>query len=178
MPSSKRRGVRIKNPRVNQDIKASQVRLIDADGSQIGIMSIEDARTRAEETGYDLVEMSPQAEPPVIKMVNWGKYQYEKTKQEQRERQKNKAREMKQIRLGLKIGEHDLEVKQKQIRQFLEKGHKVKLTVRFRGREITHEELGHELLQRIADSLSDIAVIDQSAEMSGKQLSMILRKQS
>lgn len=141
-------------------------------------MSIEDALSRAEEEGYDLVEMSPQATPPVVKMVNWGKYQYEKTKQEQRERRKNKAQEMKQIRLGLKIGKHDLEVKQKQIRKFIENGHKVKLTVRFRGREITHEELGHDLLHRVADALSDIAVIDQPAQMSGKQLSMILRKRS
>lgn len=139
-------------------------------------MEIQDALNKAEEEGLDLVEMSPQAEPPVVKMVNWGKYQYEKTKQEQRARRKSKAQEMKQLRFGLKIGEHDLEVKQKQIRQFLEKGHKVKLTVRFRGREITHEELGHELLQNIVDSLSDIASVDQPPQMSGKQLSMVISK--
>ncbi|PSO43061.1 translation initiation factor IF-3 [Candidatus Saccharibacteria bacterium QS_5_54_17] len=177
MQASKKRGVTIKNPRVNQEIKASRVRLVDVDGNQVDVMSLQEARDRAEEDGYDLVEMAPQAEPPVVKMVNWGKYQYEKTKQEQLERQKNKAREMKQIRLGLKIGQHDLEVKQKHLRQFLEKGHKVKLTVRFRGREITHEELGHDLLQRVADSVSDIATVDQPPEISGKQLSMVLRKQ-
>lgn len=152
------------------------MRLIDADSNQVGIMELQDALDKAEEEGLDLVEMSPQADPPVVKMVNWGKYQYEKTKQEQRARRKSKAQEMKQIRLGLKIGEHDREVKQKQIRQFLEKGHKVKLTVRFRGREITHEELGHELLQNIVDSLSDIATVDQPAQMSGKQLSMVISK--
>lgn len=152
------------------------MRLIDADGNQVGVKDIQDARDLAEESDYDLVEMSPQADPPVVKMVNWGKYQYEKTKQEQRARRKSKAQDMKQIRLGLKIGEHDMQVKQKQIRSFLEKGHKVKLTVRFRGREITHEELGHELLQNMVEPLDDIAVVDQQPQLSGKQLSMVIRK--
>lgn len=139
-------------------------------------MSTQEALQKAEDNGLDLVEMSPQADPPVAKLVDWGKYQYEKTKQEQKARRKSKAQEMKQIRLGLKIGDHDLAVKTKQIRQFLEKGHKVKLTVRFRGREITHEELGHELLQRVAESLQDIAVVDQPPQLAGKQLHMVIRK--
>lgn len=139
-------------------------------------MSTQEALQKAEDNGLDLVEMSPQADPPVAKLVDWGKYQYEKTKQEQKARRKSKAQEMKQIRLGLKIGDHDLAVKTKQIRQFLEKGHKVKLTVRFRGREITHEELGHELLQRVAESLQDIAVVDQTPQLAGKQLHMVIRK--
>lgn len=122
------------------------------------------------------MEMSPQENPPVAKLVDWGKYKYEKTKQEQRAKSKSKAQEMKQIQFGLKIGEHDLQVKLKQIRKFLEKGHKVKLVVKFRGREITHEELGHDLLRNIMESLSDIATTDQEPQLTGKQLSMVIRK--
>ena len=152
------------------------MRLIDADGSQVGVVSLSDALKRADEAGLDVVEVSPQADPPVAKLVDWGKYQYEKTKQEQRAKRNSKAQEMKQLRFGLKIGEHDLEVKRKQIRKFLEKGHKVKLTVRFRGREITHEELGHDLLNNMVESLSDIAVVDQKPQLTGKQLNMVIRK--
>ena len=152
------------------------MRLIDADGSQVGVVSLSDALKRADEAGLDVVEVSPQADPPVAKLVDWGKYQYEKTKQEQRAKRNSKAQEMKQLRFGLKIGEHDLEVKRKQIQKFLEKGHKVKLTVRFRGREITHEELGHDLLNNMVESLSDIAVVDQKPQLTGKQLNMVIRK--
>lgn len=152
------------------------MRLIDADGGQVGVVSIQEALKKAEEAGYDLVEMSPQAKPPVVKMVDWGKHQYEKTKQEQKAKRNQKAHEMKQLRFGLKIGEHDLNVKLNQVRKFLEKGHKVKLTVRFRGREIVHPELGHELLQNMVESLSDIAVADSEPQLAGKQLHMVIRK--
>lgn len=167
----------IKQQRINQHIKAPRVRLIGADGQQVGIIDTSEALSRAEEAGLDLVEVSPQADPPVAKLVDWGKYQYEKTKQEQRARRQNRAQEMKQVRLGLKIGEHDLQVKLKQIRGFIEKGHKVKLMIRFRGREITHEELGHELLQRVVESLSDVATVDQEPQLTGKQLTMVIKKQ-
>lgn len=120
--------------------------------------------------------MSPQASPPVARMVDWGKHQYEKTKQEQKARRKQKAQEMKQMRFGLKIGQHDLDVKLGQIRKFLEKGHKVKLTVRFRGREIVHSELGNELLDNMVEQLSDVAVVDQEPSLAGKQLNMVIRK--
>lgn len=150
--------------------------MIGADGQQVGVVSLSDALKQAEELGLDVVEVSPQADPPVAKLVDWGKYQYEQTKKEQRAKRNSRAQEMKQIRFGLKIGEHDLEVKRKQIRKFLEKGHKVKLTVRFRGREITHEDLGHQLLDSVVESLNDIAVVDQPPQLAGKQLNMVIRK--
>lgn len=166
----------IKKPRLNQQIKAPEVRLIDAEGKQLGVVSSQEALAQAQAAGYDLVEMSPQAKPPVVRMVDWGKYQYEKTKQEQQARRKQKTHDMKQMRFGLKIGQHDLDVKLGQVRKFLERGHKVKLTVRFRGREIIHPELGDELLQTMVESLSDVAVVDQEPSLTGKQLNMVIRK--
>ncbi len=139
-------------------------------------MSLKDAFEKAEAEGLDLVEISPQAKPPVVKLINWGKYQYEKTKQEQKAKKGQKAQDMKQIRLGLKIDQHDLDVKTNQARKFIEKGHKVKFMVRFRGREIIHPELGNELLDRLAESLADIATVDQKPSLSGKQLNMVVRK--
>ncbi|MEX0668652.1 MAG: translation initiation factor IF-3 [Candidatus Saccharimonadales bacterium] len=166
----------IKEPRLNQQIKSPEIRLIDDAGEQLGVMSLKDAFDKADEEGLDLVEISPQANPPVVKMINWGKYQYEKTKQEQKARKSQKAQEMKQIRLGLKIDSHDLEVKTNQARKFMEKGHKVKFTVRFKGREIIHPELGNELLDNLAQDLEDVAVVDQKPSLSGKQLNMVIRK--
>lgn len=166
----------IKQPRLNQQIKAPKVRLIDADGKQVGVVSSKEALNSAQDAGYDLVEISPQADPPVAKMVDWGKYQYEKTKQEQKARRNAKAQEMKQMRFGLKIGQHDRDVKLGKVRKFLDKGHKVKLTVRFRGREMAHPELGRDLLQSMVESLSDIAIVDQEPQMAGRQLNMIIRK--
>lgn len=166
----------IKQPRLNQQIRTPEVRLIDAEGNQVGVVKISEALSQAEAAGFDLVEISPQAKPPVVKMVDWGKHQYEKTKQEQKARRKQKAHEMKQMRFGLKIGKHDLDVKLGQVRKFIEKGHKVKLTVRFRGREIVHPELGHQLLENMVESLKDIAVVDQEPSLAGKQLHMVIRK--
>lgn len=122
-----------------------------------------------------MVEISPQATPPVAKIVDWGKYQYQKTKQMQRNKKNSKALDVKQIRFGLKIGQHDLEVKLKKIRGFLEAGHKVKITAFFRGREMAHKDLGYKLLERVFEQVSDIAVIDQQATMAGKHLSIVVR---
>lgn len=150
--------------------------MIDADGNQVGVVSSSKALEQAEAAGLDLVEVSPQADPPVVKIVDWGKYQYEQTKQAQKARRSQKAQEMKQMRFGLKIGQHDRDVKLGKVRAFLEKGHKVKLTVRFKGREMAHRELGFELLNSMVEQLSDIAVVDQPPQEAGRQINMVIRK--
>lgn len=165
-----------KRTRVNEQIRAPRVRLIDAEGNQRGVVSIDDARAQAQAANLDLVEVSPQADPPVARLVNWGKYQYEKAKQEQQARRKAKATEVKQMRFGLKIGDHDFNIKVNRIRKFLERGHKIKLSVFFRGREIIHPELGNDLLDRVLDELSDIAVTDSKPQLTGKHLVMLIRK--
>jgi translation initiation factor IF-3 len=151
------------------------LRVIGQDGNQLGILSRAEALSEAERAGLDLVEIAPNASPPVAKVIDWGKYQYQKTKEEQRARKHAKATEVKQMRLGLKIGAHDLEIKLRKIRSFLEDGNKVKIMVVFRGREMAHQELGHELMQKITDQLEDVAIVDQKPQMAGRNLSMIVR---
>lgn len=134
-----------------------------------------DALARAREADLDLVEISPNADPPVAKIIDWGKYNYQKTKQLQKNRKNIKVQELKQIRFGLKIGKHDLDVKLRKIREFLEEGHKVKITATFRGREMAHQEIGYKLLDDVYEQISDLAVVDQQPQMSGKYLNMVVR---
>lgn len=115
------------------------------------------------------------ASPPVAKIVDWGKYNYQKTKEQQRNRKNAKATEIKQMRMGLKIGANDLDIKLKKIRSFLEEGHKVKIMLFFRGREMAHQEIGHQLLSRILEKLEDLVVVDQKPQMAGKNLSILVR---
>ncbi len=129
----------------------------------------------AREQGLDLVEVSPQAKPPVAKIIDWGKYNYQQTKQRQKSKRNAKVADMKQMRLGLKIGDHDLEVKLNKVRKFLEAGHKVKFTVFYRGRELAHKEIGHQLAQKIIDRLGDLIIVDQNPQFSGKQLIFVVR---
>ena len=137
-------------------------------------MSRQNALQRAELAGLDLVEISPQARPPVAKIVDWGKYQYQKTK----ERQKNKQKtpDLKQIRFGLKIGENDLDIKLRKIRKFLEEGHKVRVTAFFRGRELAHKDIGYKRLDEVVEKLGDLAIVDQKPQMTGKHLSIVVRR--
>ena len=151
------------------------MRVIDADGDQIGVLSKQEALEKARLAGLDLVEISPNANPPVAKIVDWGKYQYQKTKQAQKNKKKAKASELKQIRFGLKIGQHDLDVKLRKIRTFLEAGHKVKVTAFFRGREMAHKDIGYKLLDDVFAQIEDVAVVDQKPQMTGKYLSMTVR---
>ncbi|HEX6462338.1 MAG TPA: translation initiation factor IF-3 [Candidatus Saccharimonadales bacterium] len=160
---------------MNEAIRASEVRVIGPDGSQHGIMSRSDALKAAEQYELDLVEISPSASPPVVKIIDWGKYQYQKTKEQQRNRKNAKASELKQMRFGLKIGSNDLDIKLRKVRSFLEEGHKVRISAFFRGREMAHQELGHALLKRVTEQLSDIAVVDQSPQMAGRNLSIVVR---
>jgi translation initiation factor IF-3 len=139
----------------------------------MGIVSLSEAINQARESGYDLAEIAPNAQPPVVKILDWGKYRYEQTKQHQKSRKHQRSVEVKQVRFGLKIGEHDLLVKVARARKFLGEGHKVKLSLMFRGREITHPELGRELLNRVMSHLEDIAAAEQAPSLSGKELSMI-----
>ncbi|MCA9341806.1 translation initiation factor IF-3 [Candidatus Saccharibacteria bacterium] len=162
--------------RTNEAIRARELRVVGAEGEQLGIMSKTEALKVAQEAGVDLVEISPNADPPVAKVIDWGKYQYQQMKQQKKNRQSNKASELKQMRFGLKIGTNDLEIKLRKIREFLEEGHKVKLLVFFRGREMAHRELGYQLIERVVTALEDVAVVEQKPLMAGRNLSVSVRR--
>jgi translation initiation factor IF-3 len=151
------------------------VRVISESGEQLGVMSRESALRAAEDADLDLVEISPNAEPPVVKIVDWGKYQYQKMKEQQRNKKSSKTSEIKQMRLGLKIGQNDLEIKLRKIREFLSKGDKVKVLVIFRGREMAHQEVGRELMDRVLTLLEDAVIVEQKPQMAGRNLSIVIR---
>lgn len=138
-------------------------------------MSRQEALRVAEEAGVDLVEISPNANPPVAKVVDWGKFQYQKMKEQQKNRRNNKATELKQMRFGLKIGTNDLEIKLRKIRNFLSEGNKVKILIFFRGREMAHRELGYGLIDKVMSQLEDEAILEQKPVMAGKNLSIVIR---
>lgn len=139
-------------------------------------MSRSEALRAAEETGLDLVEVSPNANPPVARIIDWGKYNYQKTKQAQKARQKTKANELKQMRVGLKISEHDLDVKLRKVNEFLEAGHKVRITVIYRGREMAHKELGFQMAERIQGLLGEDIVTEQEPQLAGRMLGFVVRR--
>ena len=138
-------------------------------------MSRKEALDKARNAGLDLVEISPTATPPVAKIVDWGKYQYQKMTEQQRNKKNARSSEIKQMRLGLKIGQNDLNIKLRKIRKFLLDGDKVKIQIIFRGREMAHPEVGQDLLGRILDQLSDVAVADNKPTMAGRNLNVIIR---
>ena len=156
-------------------IRATQLRVIDQDGKQLGVMSKRDALQLAEEQELDLVEISPEADPPVAKIIDWGKYNYQRTKQLQKQKRSAKNPELKQMRFGLKIGDHDLDVKLKKVTGFLEDGHKVKITIFYRGREMAHKDIGFKLAERVIERYGDSVVVDQQPQLNGKQLIFVLR---
>lgn len=149
--------------------------MIDEEGKQLGILTRAEALQIAADQGLDLVEISPDANPPVVKVVDWGKYNYQRTKQQQKNRRSAKVLDVKQMRLGLKIGEHDMQVKLGKVTKFLEAGHKVKITVFFRGRELAHKDLGFKLADSIIAQFGDHIVVDQQPQLAGKQLSFMIR---
>jgi translation initiation factor IF-3 len=150
------------------------VRLIDDEGSQVGIISLREALQIAEERELDLVEVAPNATPPVCRLLDYGKFRYEQSKKEREARKNQKQSDLKEVRLRPKTDDHDLEVKANRARRFLLAGDKVKFTVRFRGREMAHPDIGREMLDQIAESLRDVAIVEQRPSMEGRALSLLL----
>jgi translation initiation factor IF-3 len=168
------RAISSKDQRINEEIRVPEVRLIDEDGAQLGVISIDEALRIARTRETDLVEVAPNAEPPVCRLMDYGKFLYERSKREREARRSQKQTEVKEIRLRPKTGEHDIAYKIRDARRFLQRGAKVKVRIRFRGREITHPEVAKELLDRIAEELSDVAEIEKAGEMEGRTMLMIL----
>lgn len=159
---------------VNENIRAREVRLIDSNGEQLGIKSRQEALEIARERDLDLVLVAPNAKPPVCRIMDYGKYRYEQQKKEQEARKKQKTIQVKEVRFTPSIGDHDFNTKLRNVRKFLSKGDKVKASVRFRGRAITHKDLGREVLDRLAEELKDIAVVETEAKMEGRNMFMVL----
>ncbi len=161
-------------PRINEMINSRSVRCIDPDGEQLGILSIDEAMNKAEELGLDLVELQPNADPPVCKILDYGKHKYQAQKRANEARKKQKIIEVKEIKLRPNIDQHDYQVKMKAVRKFIDGGDKVKITLRFRGREMAHVELGTDLLTRVQEDIDDFAKIESMPKMEGRQMTMIL----
>lgn len=160
--------------RINEEIRAREVRVISADGDQLGIMSGRDAYKLAQEAHMDLVEIAPTAKPPVCRIMDYGKFRYEQQKREKEARKKQKTFDIKEVKLRPGIEEHDFNVKYKNAVRFLEDGDKVKVTIMFRGRELSHPELGEVLLKKMAEQLKDIAVVERVPKLEGKNMIMIV----
>jgi translation initiation factor IF-3 len=161
-------------PRINQEINALKVRLIDERGEMIGVVTRNDALVRAGEAGLDLVEVAAAADPPVVKILDFGKFKYEEQKKKNEARKKQKIIEVKEIKLRPGIDDHDYDVKMRSMAKFIEEGDKVKVTMRFRGRELAHQELGMDVLMRVKDDLDEVAKIEQHPRMEGRQMTMVL----
>jgi len=165
-----------REPRVNMNerIRAREIRVIDDDGSQLGIMSPRDALAIARERGIDLIEVAPQAQPPVCKIMDYGKYKYEQAKKEKESAKKHKQSELKGIQMFPNIEEHDFVVKVKSAIKFLEEGDKVKVTIRFKGRQITHPEFGRQQLDKVKQMTAQVGQVEKDATMEGRMMTMIL----
>lgn len=163
-----------KETRINGDITASQIRLIGVDGEQLGIVSLNQALSMAEEAEIDLVEIAPQAAPPVCRLMDYGKFKYHESKKQHEARLKQKQVQVKEVKFRPGTDEGDYQVKLRNLIRFLEEGDKAKITLRFRGREITHQELGLALLKRVEADLQEHAVVEQFPKMEGRQMVMVL----
>ena len=152
----------------------SSVRLVDENGEMLGVLSVQDALERARESGLDLVEVSPNAAPPVCKILDYGKFKYEAQKRANQARKKQKTFDVKEIKMRPGIDQHDYDVKMRAITKFLEAGDKVKVTMRFRGREMTHQEIGMGVLMRVREDLKEIAKVEQSPKLEGRQMTMVV----
>ena len=161
-------------PRTNDEIRLPEVQLVDQDGLNRGVVPIEEARQLADEAGLDLVEISPNSRPPVVKILDYGKHKFQAQKKASEARKKQKTVEVKEIKMRPNIDIHDYDVKMRAARRFLDEGDKVKMTLRFRGREMAHQELGTKLLDRVRDDTSKIAKVEMDAKFEGRQMVMIL----
>ncbi len=159
---------------VNEQIRDKEVRLIGANGEQLGIVSAKEAQRIAREAELDLVKVAPMAKPPVCKIIDYGKYRYEQARKEKEARKKQKVIEIKEVRLSPNIEENDLKTKVSAARKFIQKGNKVKITLRFRGREMSHMNNSRHILEDFAEQLSDIAVVDKPSKVEGRSLVMFL----
>ncbi|MEE8276607.1 MAG: translation initiation factor IF-3 [Alphaproteobacteria bacterium] len=161
-------------PRVNDEISVPNVRLIDEKGEQVGIVELEDALDRAFDAGLDLVEVAGTADPPVCKILDVGKLKYQEQKKKTEARKKQKVIEVKEIKMRPNIDQHDYDVKMRNARRFIDDGDKVKVTLRFRGRELAHPELGMKVLERVRDELDEVTKVEQMPKMEGRQMVMII----
>lgn len=161
-------------PKANEQIEAAEVRLIDAEGGQVGVVGISEAISMAVDSGLDLVEVSPNVSPPVCKILDLGKYKYEAQKKKSEARKKQKIIELKEIKFRPNIEQHDYDVKMRAMRRFLDDGDKVKVTLRFRGREMVHQHLGMNVLKRVRDEMDEAAKVEQMPQLEGRQMTMIL----
>ncbi|HYB08685.1 MAG TPA: translation initiation factor IF-3 [Alphaproteobacteria bacterium] len=161
-------------PAINEQIRAAEVRLIDENGENIGVVSIAQALGRAEQAGLDLVEIAPGAIPPVVKILDFGKFKYEEQKKKNEARKKQKVIEIKEIKMRPSIDDHDYQIKMRAVVKFLEEGDKVKVTLRFRGRELVHQEIGMRVLERVRGDLSELGKVEQFPKMEGRQMTMVI----
>jgi translation initiation factor IF-3 len=161
-------------PRINEDIRAAKILLIDQNGEKQGVMPISAALEAADEVGLDLVEISPNSDPPVCKILDYGKFKFQEQKKKNEARKRQKTVEIKEIKLRPNIDVHDYEVKAKAMHRFFEEGDKVKVTLRFRGREMAHPELGMKLLQQVKSDFEPVAKVEYEPRMEGRQMIMIL----
>ena len=161
-------------PRVNEEIRAPQVRLIDQDGEMQGVLTAREAQARAYSVGLDLVEISPNADPPVVKILDYGKFKYEQQKKKNEAKKRQKVIEIKEIKVRPNIDENDYQVKMRAMKSFIEEGDKVKVTLRFRGREMAHQEIGVRVLERIRSELDAMTKVEQMPRMENRQMVMVL----
>jgi len=160
--------------RINEQIKVPEIRLIGPDGQQIGVMPVKEALARATEANLDLVEVAPQASPPVCRIMDYGKYKYQQSKKQQEARRRQTTIQVKEVKVRPKIETHDMDFKMRNARRFLSEGDKVKISVIFRGREIAHTDRGFRLLARISETLADVGTVEQHPKLEGRNLSMIV----
>ena len=159
---------------INRAIRAREVRVVDDEGNQLGVMGLNDALAAAEGRGLDLVEVSPNANPPVCRIMDYGKYKYQASKRAAEAKKKTSRVELKEVKMRPKTEEHDFQVKLRNARRFLEEGHKVKMTIMFRGREVTHPEFGRRLLERVAEEIRDIGQPESMPSMYGRFMTMVV----
>ena len=161
-------------PRVNDQITAPEVRVVGADGEVIGVLSVEEGIEHAYDAGLDLVEVSPNADPPVCKILDYGKFKYEAQKKANEARKKQKVIEVKEIKMRPNIDDHDYDVKMRNVKRFIDDGDKVKMTIRFRGREMAHQDLGLAVLQRVKEEMDELAKVEQFPKTEGRMMTMVL----
>lgn len=163
-----------KELQINGEIRDKELRVVDSDGSQLGVMSLRDAMNLAEQKNLDLVKIAPQANPPVCKIIDYGKFRFEQAKRDKEARKNQRVVEIKEIRLSLNIDTHDFETKKNHAIRFVQEGNKIKASIRFRGREMGHPELGLDIMRRFADAMAEVANVEKPAKLEGRSMLMFL----